>query len=68
MSCSCSFGVSVECLDDQHRIQQMLGLGSSEASTEAGSARTPRETIVKYMMNEREDEFTDITEFKLVTY
>ena len=51
--------------DDQHRIQQMLGLGSSESSAgNSSKPTTPRETIVRYMMNEREVEFTEIKKLK----
>ena len=52
--------------DDQHRIQQMLGLGSSESSAgNSSKPTTPRETIVRYMMNEREVDFTDIKKLKV---
>lgn len=56
-----SFGGSSEFPD----VQKMLGLGSSEPSTESGAKPvSARETIVKYMMNEREVEFTDISKLK----
>ncbi|XP_052089119.1 inositol polyphosphate 5-phosphatase OCRL-like [Mytilus californianus] len=47
-------------------VQKMLGLGSSEFSTESGGKPvTARETIVKHMMNDREVEFTDISKLKI---
>jgi hypothetical protein len=50
-----SYNSSGDFQDDQHRIQQMLGLGSSESSAgNSSKPTTPRETIVRYMMNERE--------------
>ncbi|XP_076077644.1 inositol polyphosphate 5-phosphatase OCRL-like isoform X1 [Mytilus galloprovincialis] len=56
------FGGSSEFPD----VQKMLGLGSSEPSTESGAKPvSARETIVKYMMNEREVEFTDISKLKI---
>lgn len=59
------YNSSGEIQDDQHRIQQMLGLGSSESSGTGSKPITARETIVRYMMNEREVEFTDIKKLKI---
>jgi len=60
-----SYNSSGDFQDGQHRIQQMLGLGSSESSAgNSSKPTTPRETIVRHLMNEREVEFTDIKKLK----
>ena len=60
-----SYNSSGDFQDDQHRIQQMLGLGLSESSPSSSSKpTTPRETMVRYFMNEREVEFTDVKKLK----
>ena len=60
-----SYNSSGDFQDDQHRIQQMLGLGLSESSPSSSSKpTTPRETMVRHFMNEREVEFTDVKKLK----